>query len=76
MGCLALYTKRFGGRCGLPPQCSRYYGVQIVHVECVLTQQLRAARCVSLLVPCAQVLSDEGSVAVGEVAVVDLLRIV
>jgi hypothetical protein len=47
-----------------------------VHVERVLAQQLGAARRVSLLVAGAQVLPDEGAVAVGEVAVVDLLGIV
>jgi hypothetical protein len=60
----------------LASQSCRHYGVQIVHVERVLAQQLRAARRVSLLVARAKVLPDEGAVAVGKVAVVDLLGIV
>jgi hypothetical protein len=47
-----------------------------VHVERVFAQQLGAARRVSLLVARAEVLPDEGAVAVGKVAVVDLLGIV
>lgn len=63
------------GRFALVRHRGRHYGIEVLH-EGVLAQQLRAARCVSLLVPRAKVLSDEGSVAVGKVAVVDLLGVV
>jgi hypothetical protein len=49
--------------------------VEVVH-EGVLAEQLRASRRMSLLVPCTQVLTDKGAVALGEIAVVDLLGIV
>ena len=44
--------------------------------EGVFAEQLRAPCCVSLLVSCTEILSDEGPVAFREVAVVDLFRIV
>lgn len=76
MLCLSLVVQGFGGRRIFSAQCCRHNRVQIVHVEGVFAQQLRASGCVSLLVSCAEVLTHEGSVAIGEIAVVDLLGVV
>jgi hypothetical protein len=76
MGCLPFHIHWLRRRRSLAAQRCRHDRVQVVHVEGVLAQQLRASSGVSLLVSRAKVLSDKRAVAVGEVAMVNLLGIV
>lgn len=75
-GTLSLDSQWFGSGRILATECCRYDWVQVVHIESVFSQQLRSSSCVSLLVPCAKVLSDKRSVAIWKVAVINLLRVV